>query len=759
MSGSDVGRVGSPGSGDGEFRWVGRRVPRLDGPEKVTGATRYMTDLSFENPLYGRVLRSPHPHARIVRVDVSRAKALPGVACVLTAADVPGLNAFGILMQDQPVLADAKVRMTGDAVALVAAESEALAEEALGLIDVEYEVLPVVADPLAALEVGAPQVHEAGNLLQTTRLVRGDANAALAEADVVVEGVFHTPRQMHAFIETEGGWARVEADGTLTIWCPGQAAYRDRLQVARILAWNPERIRILSSPLGGGFGGKDELTVQHYLALLASHAGGRPVKLHYKREESVLAGVKRHPFRIEAKLGARRDGTITGLCARLVVDKGAYASLGPAVLSLAVEHMAGPCKIAHVDVEGRLVYTNNGTNGAFRGFGVPQTCFALESLVDMAAERLGLDPVAMRKANVVRRGEVDAAGHRVESSVAVWECLDAVERSDLWRRRAEWASQAPPGKRRGWGVACSVHGVGLGKGVPDFAHAAMEADAGGRYRLFVAPQEIGQGNSTAYRMMAAEVLGVEPAQIDLVQGDTAQVPDGGTVTASRGTYAGGQATVAAARNLLALLQRRDAPAGAGGGAGVGAPLAAPGRPLRAEGYFVLPQAAHGLEGIIGAPHYVCGYAAQACLVEVDALTGEVHVPRVVSAIDCGRVINPQGLEGQSEGGVVMGLGMALCEDTVIEQGRHLTRNFTTYILPTTHEAPQVETIAVESVEETGPFGAKGIGEVVMIPVVAAVPNGIAQATGARVFTLPATPERVWRAMRDRDRRRRGEVRV
>jgi CO/xanthine dehydrogenase Mo-binding subunit len=751
-----------------ELRLVGHRVERVDGPGKVTGSTQYMTDLRFENALYGRALRSPHPHARILRIDTSRAAALPGLVCVLTAADVPGLNAFGILIQDQPVLAAGKVRMTGDAVALVAAESEELAERALGLIEVEYEPLEPVTDPLAALDPNAPRVHEGGNLLQTTRLAHGDLAAAFADAAVVVEGTFLTPRQMHAFIETEGGWARLEPDGSLTIWCPAQAAYRDRMQVARVLGWNPGRIRIISSPLGGGFGGKDELTVQHYLALLALHAGGRPVKLHYKREESVIAGIKRHPFRIEARLGVKADGEFTALQASLVVDKGAYASLGPAVLNLAVEHMTGPYRIAHVAVEGKLVYTNNGTNGAFRGFGVPQTCFALESLVDMAAERLGLDPVAIRKRNVVRRGSL-------ASSVAVWECLDAVERSALWRERAAWIAAAPRGKLRGTGVACSLHGVGLGKGVPDFANAALELWPDGRFRLLAAPQEIGQGNATVYLMMAAEELGCDLDRIEIVQGDTGLVPDGGTVTASRGTYAGGTATVNAARNMATLLLQGGAallgvstdevelaPGGvrlkggqdpAVGHAAICDRMAPTGRPLRAEGYFILPQAAHGLPGIVGAPHHVCGYAAQAALVEVDAFTGETRVARVVSALDCGKVINPAGLEGQSEGGVVMGMGFALCEETVMESGYHKVRNLTTYILPTTWEAPEVETIAVESAEESGPYGAKGIGEVVMVPVVAAIPSAIAAATGARLFQLPATPERVWRAMREQSPRR------
>ena len=753
-----------------ELRWVGRRVPRLDGPDKVSGTTKFMTDLSFPDAVVGRALRSPHPHALIRRIDTSKARALPGVLCVLTADDIPGLNGFGIIIQDQPVLAREKVRMTGDAVALVAAFTEEIAEQALSLIEVAYEVLEPVTDPVAAMGPGAPQVHAGGNLLQRTTHRHGDVAAAFADPDaIVVEGTFVTPRQMHVALETEGGWAKVEEDGTLTIHCPGQAAYRDRLQVARILGWNPNRIRIISNPLGGGFGGKDELTVQHYLALLALHTGGRPVKLHYKREESVIAGIKRHPFRIEAKLAVRKDGRITAVQANLVVDKGAYASLGPAVLNLAVEHMTGPYRIANLDVDGFLVYTNNGTNGAFRGFGVPQTCFALESLVDMAAQKLGLDPLTLRKQNVVRGADVD-------SSVAVWECLDAVERSALWQEQERLRSGAPFGKRRGVAVACSVHGVGLGKGVPDFANAAVELGPDGRFRLLVAPQEIGQGSSTTFLQMAAELLRCDLHQIEIIQGDTAHVPDGGSVTASRGTYAGGMATVAAARNMATLLQQggaalldaavdqvvlqnghatandRAIPYGA-----IAQRMALSGRPLRADGYFILPQAAHGLEGIIGAPHHVCGYAAQAALVEVDDFTGETQVLKVVSAIDCGQVINPIGLEGQSEGGVVMGMGFALCEDTLMEGGIHKSRNITTYILPTTVETPEIETIAVESAEASGPFGAKGIGEVVMCPIVAAVPNAIAQATGARLFRLPATPERVWRAMRELERRQRGMI--
>ena len=748
------------------YRYIGKPLPRVDGPDKVCGTTRYMTDLHLAGALAGRALRSPHPHALIRRIDTARAKALPGVVCVLTAADVPGLNAFGIIIQDQPVLARDKVRMTGDAVALVAAESEEIAEQALALIEVDYEPLPAVTDPEAALRPDAPRVHPEGNLLKRVTFKRGDVAGGFADAAAVVEGRFHTPRQMHAFLENEGGWAQVEADGTLTIRVPAQAAYRDRLQVARILGWNPERIRIISNPLGGGFGGKDELTVQHYLALLALHSGGRPVKLHYKREESVVAGIKRHPFQIDLKLGARADGSLCALQARLVADKGAYASLGPAVLQLAVEHICGPYKIENIDVEGLSVYTNNGCNGAFRGFGVPQTCFALESSMDMLAQRLGLDPIAIRKGNVYRRGDVDAVGTRVESSVGVWECLDALERSDLYRQRDVRTQTAEPFAARGVGVACSLHGVGLGKGLPDFAGARLTLLPDGHFELDLAPQEIGQGNTMVYTQFAAEALGCDLHHVTVVQGDTARVPDGGTVTASRATYAGGRAALAAAENMVALLRaaaadclgidRADVALVDGAAAGHGrrvtfadlhAHLTARGKGTVAEGHFILPTADHDVDGLT--VHYVCGYAAHLALVEVGTLTGEAQLLEAVCAVDCGKVINPLGLEGQCEGGVVMGMGMALYEDTIMDGGVHRTKNFATYILPTTFETPQITTIPIETLEETGPFGAKGIGEVVMVPIVAAIPNAIAAATGCRIHRLPATPERVWQALQAR----------
>lgn len=729
------------------LRYIGRSVPRVDGPEKVTGATRYMTDLTFPNACYGRVKRVPHPHARIRRIDTSKAEAMPGVICVVTAQDIPGLNGFGIVTPDQPVLIAEgdKTRCFGDPVALVAAETEELAAQALDLIEVIYDELPVVDDPLLAMLPGAPRVHEKGNIHLKTTVRRGDVEAAFAACDLIVEHTYYSPRQMHAFLETEGGWARQDPDGVITIWCPAQAAYRDLLQLSRIFALAPKMIREIGSPLGGAFGGKDELTVQHYLGLLAMKSGGRPVKMHYKREESVIAGMKRHPFIVYMKTGLKADGTILANRCFAVADTGAYASLGGPVVNLAIEHCCGPYRVPNVDLQGFCVYTNNGIAGAFRGFGVQQVCSAIETNLDEAAELLGLDPVELRLKNAYRRGDTASIGHTLQTSVGIIPVLEEMQRLDLWVNRERYrAAPTAPWKRRGVGVATSMHGTGLGVGIPDYGAAGIEIHPDGSFTVYLAPQEIGAGNTTTYAMFAAEALQVEIERVKVVQGDTGLVPDGGTVTASRSTYTGGKAILIAAEKMRAAI----AQVGAANQpyAAVYQALVAAGKPTRVEGSFLWPQADKAIEGVFGLPHHVYGYAGHVALVEVDTLTGETQVLEVDAVIDCGRVINPQGLEAQSEGGVVMGMGYALMEDTVIEQGRFKTRNMSTYIIPTAVDVPIVRTVPVEEYEETGPFGAKGIGEVTMVPIIPAITNAIYDATGARCYHLPATPERVHQAM-------------
>jgi len=373
-----------------QLKWVGKPVKRIDGPQKVTGEQMYMTDYHYPNMVWGKVLRSQYPFAKIKSIDTSMAEAHPEVVCVLTHKDVPGFNGFGIVIPDQPVLCEDMVRCTSDAVALVAAETLEAAEEALALIKVDYEPLEPVTDAETAMVQGAPKLHPDGNIHSHVVIKNGDVEKGFEEADYIFENTFYSPRQMHAFLETEGGWGKWEEDGSLAIRCPGQYGHRDKLQIARALALNPERIHIFSSPNGGGFGGKDEITVQIYLALLAMHTNGRPVKLHLTREESVVAGIKRHPFKVTVKTGAKKDGTLVAHQVRAVADTGAYASLGGAVIALAIEHAAGPYKIPNVDLEGFCVYTNNGIAGAFRGFGVNQVCVGIETHIDMLAEKNGI---------------------------------------------------------------------------------------------------------------------------------------------------------------------------------------------------------------------------------------------------------------------------------------------------------------------------------------------------------------------------------
>nr|WP_276569642.1 molybdopterin cofactor-binding domain-containing protein [Cytobacillus firmus] len=600
------------------------------------------------------------------------------------------------------------------------------------------------------------------------KINNGNIEKAFEEADIIVENTFYSPRQMHAFIETEGGWGVMDDEGFLTIRCPGQYAYRDRMQIARSLAYNPERIRVISSPIGGAFGGKDEITVQIYLALLALHTKGRPVKIHLSREESVIAGIKRHPFKVQMKTAAKKDGTLLANQVKAIGDTGAYASLGGAVIALAIEHSCGPYKIPNVDLEGFCVYTNNGIAGAFRGFGVNQVCMGIETHMDMIAEKLGMDPIELRKKNVYHQGEVSSVGHIVKSSVGTYKTLETAENCDLWRNREKYKSEvSEPWKKRGVSVATSFHGIGMGIGLPDYGAASIELLPDGTFLVGVGCEEIGGGNSTAYAQIAAEMLNCDISNIKIVQGDTQKTLDGGTVTASRSTYTGGRAVAAAAPRMTELLiqtaaemlnldsSQIDLKPNHISAHGEIIPYKSIYKYLydhhqatRVEGHFYLPKEKEEIKGSGGAPHHLYGYLTHVVMVEVDTLTGETEVLRVVSIPDAGKVINPQGLEGQTEGGAVMGIGYTLYEDVLIENGYHKTRNFTDYIIPTIRETPLIETFPVEEPEQSGPFGAKGIGEVVMIPIIAAIMSAIYDATGARIRHLPATPERVFNALKD-----------
>ncbi|MCR4424844.1 MAG: molybdopterin-dependent oxidoreductase [Firmicutes bacterium] len=745
----------------GDFRWVGKPVARVDAVDKVAGSQRYMGDLVFPGMVYGRVLRSRHPHALIKSIDTSRAEKAPGVIRVLTWRDVPGLNAYGIVVPDQPVLCHEKVRYMGDAVALIIAESEGEAEAALDLVAIEYDPLPVVTDAEAAMSADSPMVHEPGNIHLHTHVENGNTEAGFAQADVVVEGVYYTPRQMHAFLEPESGVGVPEKGGGVTVYCGSQHPYRDQMQISRSLRMKPSQIRVVSTPAGGAFGGKDEITLQ-ILVALGAMATGLPVKIVLSREESVIAGWKRHPMKIYMKTGALRDGTLIAHEARVVADTGAYASLGGPVTNLCLENCCGVYRIPNISLSGFCVYTNNGVSGAFRGFGVPQATFAMETQMDKIADALGMDRLEIRKQNALRGGEKSPLGHTMADAVGTSRTLEEAGRHELWVRREELKKESSaPWRKRGVGLAVQMQGTGLGMGLPDYGAALIRLVSGGRFVVSLSCPEIGQGNSTTYAQMAAESLGCGIGDVTVITGDTALGPDSGSCTASRSVYTGGNAISLAARQMREKLQAEAGrvlgvePEGVvieSGAARAGerrvsfselaAMVSAEGREISADGAFIWPVADKPVQGAVGLPHLINSYVTHLALVEVDEMTGETEVLRIVAITDAGRVVNPQGLVGQSEGGAVMGMGYALMEDTIIEDGITKTPNFSTYIVPTSMDTPEVETRAVEVLEPTGPFGAKGIGEAVMVPVAPAITGAIRDAVGVWLDRIPATAERV-----------------
>jgi CO/xanthine dehydrogenase Mo-binding subunit len=750
------------------LRWVGKDVTKPDAIDKATGQAKYYSDLHLNNMIYGRVLRANRPHARIKRIDTSRARALEGVVAVLTHRDVNGTNRYGIVTPDQPVLCEEKVRYEGDAVALVAAEDPETAERALGLIDAQYEPLPVVSDPVEAIKPDSPRVHEAGNVYRHARIRNGDVESTFKKCAVVVENTYRTGRQMHMFLETEAGVGFLDENGNVVLHVGGQAPYRDQLQIARALGIPREKIRVVSSIVGGAFGGKDEVTVQIQLALLALKTK-RPVKMVLSREESGISGLKRHPVIVTVKTGALSDGKLLANQVKIVSDTGAYASLGGTILDVSMETCCGPYVIPNIDIDAYCVYTNNGFSGAFRGFGAPQVQFAMESQVDIIAERLQIDRLEIRKQNIIHEGEISTFGVKIPGSVGIDQTLDVASKSDLWSEREGLKSKpSEPWCKRGVGIVCAVKGFTFGA-LPDFGSASITLNEDGTFAVGVSCPDMGQGNVTAYAQIAAEELCCRFEDVHIDSADTGLAPDTGGSSASRSLYVGGNAIAKAAQRMRELLlchgsqmlgkatsklECRDGTVMVVGEsernatyASIAAHAQAHGSQRRVEVGFEVPRFERPIEGSIEIPHWSFMYATAVALVEVDTLTGSTRVLRFLIVPDAGKVISPQNLKGQCEGAVVQGLGYALMENAIIEDGRLKTPNFTTYLIPTIMDTPEIEVVPVETYEKTGPFGAKGAGEIAIVPVAAAISNAIYDATGVRSFILPMTAERVFNSLR------------
>ncbi len=746
------------------FKWISKDIPRIGVRDLARGHKPFSDDIRLGDALFLKVFRSNKAHAKILDLEIAKALEVPGVVGILTSQDIPGTNQFGLIKKDQTLLAQDRVRFVGDAVALVAAEEEEAARDAIKAIHVTYKDLPPVFDPEKALEKDAPWIHEGGNLLLRKTLRKGDVEKGLSESHVVVKRTYTTPLLEHCYLEPDAGVGYLDQDGTFVIYASTQNPHYDRKEVSRILGLRKEKVRIIQAATGGGFGSKLDLTVQGFIGLALYHFR-RPVRLVFTRDESFLATSKRHPLRIQIETGAGRNGRLLAVKTRVVCDTGAYASYATAVATRVAVHATGPYAVDNVAVESLAVYTNNPVAGAMRGFGTPQMAFACESQMDILARELGIDPLEIRKINALRPGSSTATGQKLTESVGILETLDAIE-PHYREARDQWKNGRTPSYiKKGIGLGAMMYGIG-NTGAQNPSSARVEIDTGGRVTLFTGAADIGQGSSTVLAQIAAEVLCIDPDEIRMVYADTKWADSAGATSASRQTYISGNAVKDATEKLRDLLmtEAMDILKVPGSALALedgrvfdlrdtskGVPLGSlaqsahgKGRALSCKGYFDPRTTPLDLETAQGAPYATYAFGCHLGLVDVDELTGKVHVRQVIAAHDVGQAIHPQNIEGQIQGGVAMGLGFALMEEYI--PGTTCTMG--EYHIPTCPDMPKITSILIESPEPTGPFGAKGVGEPAQIPTAPAILNAIADAIGKRIYDLPANPERVRKAISD-----------
>jgi selenium-dependent xanthine dehydrogenase len=680
---------------------VGARTARPDAKEKVLGTGEFVDDMKVPGMLYGAALRAGYPRALVKKIDISAAQRCPGVEIVLTAKDVPGERFLGHIVHDWPVMIaeGEETRYVGDALVILAATTKETARKALESIRVEYEELAPLLTPHAAMADGAPRLHPKGNLLSTTIMKRGDADKAIAEAKHVVTEHYSTPHQEHAFLEPESALAVPAQCGTLTVYTAGQSVYDDHQGIVQMLGVSGDKVRVISKYVGGGFGGKEDLSVQHHAALLAWHSG-RPVKLTLSRLESFAVHPKRHPMDMECTTACDANGKIMGVKVRIVADTGAYASLGGPVLQRACTHAGGPYQIENVDVEGRAFYTNNPPSGAFRGFGVIQTCFAMESNLNLLAKQVGISPWEIRFRNAIEPGGVLSNGQIADAGTALKETLLAVK--DV--------VDAHPDA----GVACAFKNSGKGVGVPDFGRVKLKIQDGGVV-ICTSAACMGQGIATVCLQMVAETTGLAKSAISIHAPDTTVTPDSGTSTASRQTLVTGEAARRSAEALKQELREHSL-------------VELEGREFYGEYEAVTDPMTSDKPNRVS--HVAYAYATQVVI-----LDSAGRVEKVVAAHDVGRAINPNGVEGQIEGGVVMGLGFALTEEFPLSKGVP-TASLSTLGLIRSTQVPEIECIIIEKNPSELAYGAKGMGEIVCVATPPAVACAYFQRDGKLRNSLP-----------------------
>ena len=687
---------------EAETDWrVGARVARLDVREKVLGTGIYTDDMQLPGMLYGSAVRSKYPRARVLAIRTEKAKALPGVACVLTAEDIPCLTKVGHLKRDWDVMIGVG-RIThylGDAIALVAAETPEILEQAKALVEVDYQELEPVRSAYEAMEEGTPQLHPGGNLLAQRYVRRGNADEAIRHAPHVISGHFSTPFTEHAFLEPECAVAEPWGNGGVQIYCSDQSVYDTQHEICPMLGLQPEQVRVENRLVGGGFGGKEDVVVQHHAALIA-YLTKRPVKVKLTRAESILIHPKRHPMDMDFTLACDNDGTILGVKAQVIADTGAYASLGGPVLERACTHAAGPYNYQNFEIDGRAYYTNNPPAGAFRGFGVTQTCFAIETLLNRMAHKLGISPWEIRYRNAIRPGQTLPNGQIVDESTGLVETLQAVK--DVY----ESAPYA--------GIACAMKNAGVGVGIPDTGRVRLAVE-GGKLVIHSGASCIGQGLGTVLVQVAVETTGLAREDIRYAPVNTFAAPDSGTTSGSRQTLITGEAC----RRAAALFQAARA----------GRSLAEmEGEEFYAE--YLAKTDPLGSDKPNPVSHVAYGYATQVAILGEDG-----KLQRIVAAHDVGRAINPLSVEGQIEGGVVMSMGYALTERYPLDNCKPTAR-FGTLGLFKANAVPKIEAVIVEKAGVEQGYGAIGIGEITSIPTAPAIAEAYYRFDGKERNQLP-----------------------
>jgi CO/xanthine dehydrogenase Mo-binding subunit len=747
-----------------EYVVVGRSVTRIDALEKVLGRAKYVEDYSLPGMLYAKLVKSPVPHGILKGIRPGKAEGLKGFYGLVTASDVPGINEVGYYIQDQPALAEGKVRFHGEPVALALAESPEVAEEAALLAEVDVEELPAVFDPLEALK-GEVLVHEGrkGNVAIKTKVRKGDVKRGFEESYIIVEDTYRMGYQDHAYLEPEGALAVPSVDG-MTVILSVQYPHLAQMKVARVLGINQSKVRIVQPVIGGAFGGKDDMgPIVAAQAAIAAYKAQKPVLLTYSREDSFTSHCKRDPAVIRYKTGATKDGKLKAIEVEIIFDAGAYANRGPFTLWRATVHASGPYEVPNAKVDGRLVYTNKVYQGSFRGFGNPQVQFAAERQMDELAYELGMDPVEIRLKNVLKVGSLTITNQKLEFSVGIEEALRRVAEASGWRDKWSRYPIMKDGKARGMGVGIIWHGISTSRGVPDWGNAYINVGKDGSATVYTGITEIGQGTHTGLAQIAAEGLGVPLSYVNLI-GGTTDAPDTGATHGSRGLNLGGNGILVAATKIRTRVERavaryfnvdqsevriRDGLVYVKGERRLSWKEAVKiayetGEDMAASGHFFMPKGKFNEEAGQGFAYLGFSYMAVITEVEVDLKTGVTKVLKAWPAIAAGKIINPELVRGQIHGGLIQGLGYAIMEEVKLENGRILNPNFTDYLIPTMTDVPEIaEPIFVEDIFPYGPFGAKGVAEMALIPTPASIGNAIRNATGVKPRELPYTPEKLY----------------